>query len=48
MHFAEADRADPVLYNRILWRGLKGDVIYRGDSTLAETRKRYFDHCNLE
>ena len=41
MNFSQADRVDPVLYNRILWRGLKGDVIYPGDSSLAETRRRY-------
>lgn len=41
MNFDEADRVDPVLYNRILWRGLKGDVIYPGDASLAETRRRY-------
>lgn len=41
LNFAQADRVDPVLYNRILWRGLKGDVIYPGDLSLAETRQRY-------
>jgi len=41
LNFEQADRVDPVLYNRILWRGLKGDVIYPGDSSLAETRRRY-------
>ena len=41
MNFAEADRVDPVLYNRILWRGIKGDVVYPGDASVAETRKRY-------
>jgi YVTN family beta-propeller protein len=41
LNFAEADRVDPVLYNRILWRGLKGDVLYPGDSNLAETRRKY-------
>ena len=32
---------DPVAYNRILWKGLKGDTVYPGDKNLAETRKRY-------
>ena len=32
---------DPVAYNRILWRELKGDVKYPGDDTLAETRLRH-------
>jgi hypothetical protein len=41
LNFAQADRVDPVLYNRILWRGLKGDTVYPGDKNLAETRKRY-------
>jgi hypothetical protein len=41
LNFSQADRVDPVQYNRILWRGLKGDVIYPGDSSLAETRRRY-------
>jgi hypothetical protein len=41
LNFAQADRVDPVLYNRILWRGLKGDVIYPGDGSLAETRRKY-------
>jgi YVTN family beta-propeller protein len=41
LNFAQADHVDPVLYNRILWRGLKGDVVYPGDSSLAETRQRY-------
>ena len=41
MDFAHADRVDPVAYNRILWRGLKGDVVYPGDASLAETRRLY-------
>ena len=41
MNFAQADHVDPVMYNRILWRGLKGDTVYPGDKNLAETRKRY-------
>jgi hypothetical protein len=39
--FSKADNVDPVAYNRILWRGLKGDVTYPGDASLAETRRRY-------
>jgi hypothetical protein len=39
--FSKADNVDPVAYNRILWRGMKGDVIYPGDGSLAETRKKY-------
>jgi hypothetical protein len=39
--FSKEDRVDPVAYNRILWRGLKGDTVYPGDSNLAETRKLY-------
>lgn len=39
--FTKADRVDPVAYNRILWRGLEGDVTYPGDASLAETRQRY-------
>lgn len=39
--FTKADHVDPVAYNRILWRGLKGDVTYPGDASLAETRRRY-------
>ncbi|HTW63905.1 MAG TPA: bifunctional YncE family protein/alkaline phosphatase family protein [Bryobacteraceae bacterium] len=41
MDFTKADNVDPVAYNRILWRGLKGDVIYPGDANLSETRRRY-------
>lgn len=39
--FSKEDRVDPVAYNRILWKGLKGDQVYPGDANLAETRKRY-------
>jgi len=39
--FTKADNVDPAAYNRILWRGLKGDVKYPGDADLAETRRRY-------
>jgi len=39
--FTKEDRIDPEAFNRILWKGLKGDQIYPGDSSLAETRKRY-------
>jgi hypothetical protein len=39
--FTHADAVDPVAYNRILWRGIKGDIKYPGDATLAETRRRY-------
>jgi DNA-binding beta-propeller fold protein YncE len=41
MDFVKADNVDPAAYNRILWRGLKGDVIYPGDANLSETRRRY-------
>jgi hypothetical protein len=41
LNFTEADRVDPVLYNRILWRRLKGDVLYPGHSSIAETRRKY-------
>lgn len=41
LNFRQPDRVDPVPYNRILWRGIKGDVIYPGDSSIAETRRRY-------
>jgi hypothetical protein len=41
LDFVKADNVDPVLYNRILWRGLKGDVTYPGDASLAQTRLRY-------
>jgi hypothetical protein len=39
--FSDADRVDPVAFNRILWKGLKGNQVYPGDANLAETRKRY-------
>jgi YVTN family beta-propeller protein len=39
--FAREDRLDPQAYNRVLWKGLKGDQIYPGDANLAETKKRY-------
>jgi hypothetical protein len=39
--FSQEDRVDPVAYNRILWKGLKGDTVYPGDKNLAETRKLY-------
>jgi hypothetical protein len=39
--FSKEDQVDPVAYNRILWKGLKGDTVYPGDKNLAETRKRY-------
>jgi YVTN family beta-propeller protein len=39
--FTKEDRVDPVAYNRILWKGLKGDTVYPGDKNLAETRKNY-------
>jgi YVTN family beta-propeller protein len=41
LDFSKEDRVDPVAYNRILWKGLKGDTVYPGDSNLAETRTRY-------
>jgi YVTN family beta-propeller protein len=41
LDFSKEDRVDPVAYNRILWKGLKGDTVYPGDANLAETRKRY-------
>jgi hypothetical protein len=39
--FSKEDRVDPEAYNRILWKGLKGDKAYPGDASLADTRKRY-------
>jgi hypothetical protein len=44
--FTQADNVAPVAYNRILWRGLKGDVKYPGDASLAETRQRYKEALN--
>ncbi|HTC35944.1 MAG TPA: hypothetical protein VK724_21380 [Bryobacteraceae bacterium] len=41
MDFTKADNVDPEAYNRILWRGLKGDVKYPGDASLSVTRRRY-------
>ena len=40
-NFVQPDAVDPVAYNRILWRGLKGDVVYPGDANLNETRRKY-------
>src|SRR5580698_3152454 len=34
MDFSKEDLVDPVSFNRILWRGLKGDRIYPGDTNL--------------
>ena len=39
--FSKEDRLDPEAFNRILWQGLKGDIVYPGDADLSETRKRY-------
>ncbi len=39
--FSKEDRVDPEAYNRILWQGLKGNAVYPGDASLAETRKHY-------
>ena len=41
MDFSKEDRVDPVAFNRILWKGIKGDTVYPGDANLAETHKRY-------
>lgn len=42
LDFSKEDRVDPVIYNRILWRGLKGEnAVYPGDKTLTETRQAY-------
>jgi hypothetical protein len=41
LDFSKEDRVDPVAYNRIIWKGLKGDKLYPGDASLAETRKLY-------
>ena len=41
MDFSKEDRVDPIAFNRILWKGIKGDTVYPGDASLAETRKRY-------
>ncbi|MBV9404889.1 MAG: hypothetical protein JO211_06065 [Acidobacteriaceae bacterium] len=46
MDFSKEDRVDPDAFNRILWKGLKGDQIYPGDASLAETRKRYKEALN--
>jgi hypothetical protein len=41
LDFSKEDLVDPVVFNRILWQGLKGDKIYPGDSSLAQTRVLY-------
>ena len=41
MDFSKEDRVNPEAYNRILWRGLKGDIVYPGDASLGETHARY-------
>src|SRR5271157_2342955 len=41
MDFSDADRVNPQAFNRILWKGLKGDTLYPGDANVAETRNRY-------
>ena len=41
MDFLKADDVNPEAFNRILWKGLKGDVLYPGDANLSETRGRY-------
>jgi hypothetical protein len=41
MNFAKADQVNPEAFNRILWKGLKGDILYPGDATLSQTRGRY-------
>ena len=41
LDFSIEDRVDPEAYNRILWKGMKGDILYPGDSSIAETRKLY-------
>jgi DNA-binding beta-propeller fold protein YncE len=43
MDFSKEDRVDPMAFNRILWKGIKGDTLYPGDANLAETHKRYKD-----
>jgi len=39
--FSDADRVEPNAFNRILWRGMKGDIVYPGDANLRETQKLY-------
>jgi DNA-binding beta-propeller fold protein YncE len=39
--FSKEDRVDPEAFNRILWKGLKGDAVYPGDKSLTETHQRY-------
>ena len=39
--FSKEDRVDPEAFNRILWKGLKGDKTYPGDMNLAQTHERY-------
>jgi YVTN family beta-propeller protein len=41
LDFSKEDLVDAVAYNRILWAGLKGDRIYPGDASLAQTRSLY-------
>jgi hypothetical protein len=41
--FSKEDRVDPEAFNRILWKGLKGDTVYPGDKSLLETHNRYKD-----
>ncbi|HWD99399.1 MAG TPA: hypothetical protein VG345_10190, partial [Bryobacteraceae bacterium] len=39
--FSKEDRVDPEAFNRVMWRGLKGDTVYPGDPSLAVTRRLY-------
>ena len=41
MDFSKEDRVDPIAFNRVLWRGLKGSQMYPGDRNLADTREHY-------
>jgi len=41
LDFSKEDLVDPVAYNRLLWAGLKGDRVYPGDASLAQTRSFY-------
>ncbi len=41
LDFSKEDRVNPEAFNRILWRGLKGDTVYPGDATLTQTRRAY-------
>jgi hypothetical protein len=39
LDFSDADRVDPVLYNRILWKGMKGNKPYPASLAKAPTQE---------